>query len=216
MMGSGALERYLRDMTHAAEIFDSDLLGTVTDTLSKECRETKDVHGYEILEAVSSAAEVFAVRTQMAERAEFLEELRRQVKRCSEATQVFDCLKEFCCGYLARQSAQQESESVRPIRKAKQYIQEHYSEPITQEEVSGMVGLSPAYFSVLFKKTEGEGFARYLINVRMEQAKILLRETNSPVSEICRLVGYNDVKHFTHTFEKAAGVKPAVYRKLYG
>ena len=67
-----------------------------------------------------------------------------------------------------------------------------------------MVGLSPAYFSVLFKKTEGEGFARYLINVRMEQAKILLRETNSPVLEICRLVGYNDVKHFTHTFEKAA------------
>ena len=216
LMGSGALERYLRDMTHAAEIFDSELLGTVTDTLSKECRETKDVHGYEILETVGSAAEVFAVRTQMAERAEFLEELRRQVKRCSEAAQVFDCLKEFCCGYLARQSAQQESESVRPIRKAKQYIQEHYSEPITQEEVSGMVGLSPAYFSVLFKKTEGEGFARYLINVRMEQAKILLRETNSPVSEICRLVGYNDVKHFTHTFEKAAGVKPAVYRKLYG
>ena len=128
----------------------------------------------------------------------------------------FDCLKEFCCGYLARQSAQQESESVRPIRKAKQYIQEHYSEPITQEEVSSAVGLSPAYFSVLFKKTEGEGFARYLINVRMEQAKILLRESNSPVSEICRLVGYNDVKHFTHTFEKAAGVKPAVYRKLYG
>ena len=102
------------------------------------------------------------------------------------------------------------------IRKAKQYIQEHYSEPITQEEVSSAVGLSPAYFSVLFKKTEGEGFARYLINVRMEQAKILLRESNSPVSEICRLVGYNDVKHFTHTFEKAAGVKPAVYRKLYG
>ena len=171
LMGSGALERYLRDMTHAAEIFDADLLGAVTDTLSKECRETKDVHGYEILEAISSAAEVFAVRTQMAERAEFLEDLHRQVERCSEAAQAFDCLKEFCCGYLARQSAQQENESVRPIRKAKQYIQEHYSEPITQEEVSGMVGLSPAYFSVLFKKTEGEGFARYLINVRMEQAK---------------------------------------------
>ena len=216
LMGSGALERYLRDMTHAAEVFDPDLLGAAADTLSRECRETKDVHGYEILEAVSSAAEVFAVRTQMAERAEFLERLHQQVERCSEATQVFDCLKEFCCGYLARQSAQQESESVRPIRKAKQYIQEHYSEPITQEEVSSAVGLSPAYFSVLFKKTEGEGFARYLINVRMEQAKILLRESNSPVSEICRLVGYNDVKHFTHTFEKAAGVKPAVYRKLYG
>ena len=61
-----------------------------------------------------------------------------------------------------------------------------------------------------------EGFAKYLINVRMEQAKLLLRESNLPVTEICRKVGYNDPKHFTHTFEKAAGVKPSTYRKLYG
>lgn len=216
LMGSGALERYLRDMTHAAELFDPEQLKIAADTLAKECQAIKDVHGCEILEVVHSAAEVLAVRTQMTEKAAFLEKLDQQVMRCSEAKQVFDCLKELCSGYLAQKSAQQESEAVRPIRKAKQYIQEHYSEPITQEEVSKVVGLSPAYFSVLFKKTEGEGFARYLIGVRMEQAKILLRETNESVSEICRLVGYNDVKHFTHTFEKAAGVKPAVYRKLYG
>ena len=109
-----------------------------------------------------------------------------------------------------------ESETARPVRKAKQYIQSRYSEQITLEEVSDAVGLSPAYFSSLFKKTQGEGFARYLIGVRMEQAKLLLRETNLSTSEICRKVGYNDLKHFTHTFEKAAGVKPSMYRKLYG
>ena len=54
------------------------------------------------------------------------------------------------------------------------------------------------------------------VKVRMEQAKTLLRETNLPVAGICKKVGYNDLKHFTHTFEKLAGVKPAVYRKLYG
>ena len=89
-------------------------------------------------------------------------------------------------------------------------------EPITLEEVSGHVSLNPAYFSVLFKKTEGEGFAKYLIHLRMEQAKILLRDTNEPVSAICQRVGYHDVKHFTRTFEKDTGVKPATYRKLYG
>ncbi len=53
-----------------------------------------------------------------------------------------------------------------------------FSDPLTLEEVSEIVGLSTAYFSALFKKTEGEGFAKYLINVRMEQAKLLLRESN--------------------------------------
>ena len=109
-----------------------------------------------------------------------------------------------------------EETSIRPIRQAKQYIQNHFSEQITMEEVSSVVGLSSAYFSVLFKKSEGEGFARYLINLRMEEAKRLLRESNIPAAEICRKVGYNDLKHFTHTFEKATGVKPATYRKLYG
>ena len=54
------------------------------------------------------------------------------------------------------------------------------------------------------------------LTLRMEQAKLLLRETNEPVSAICRRVGYNDIKHFTRTFEKDTGVKPATYRKLYG
>ena len=109
-----------------------------------------------------------------------------------------------------------ENERVRPVRKAKEYIQNHYGEPLTLEEVSEEVGLSPNYFSVLFKKTQSEGFARYLINVRIEQAKLLLRETNYPIVEICRKVGYNDLKHFTQTFEKITDVKPSTYRKLYG
>ncbi|MDE6214515.1 MAG: helix-turn-helix domain-containing protein, partial [Lachnospiraceae bacterium] len=55
-----------------------------------------------------------------------------------------------------------------------------------------------------------------LIGVRMEQAKVLLRETNIPVSKICQMVVYYDLKHFRHTFEKMTGVKPTVYRKMYG
>ena len=78
------------------------------------------------------------------------------------------------------------------------------------------VGFSVAYFSALFKKETGEGFAKYLTRIRMEEAKNLLRETGVPVSEICEKVGYNDRKHFTHTFHKLTGVNPAEYRKLYG
>ena len=104
----------------------------------------------------------------------------------------FSCLRDFQQKYIQEQAERYENDTIRPVRKAKEYIQNHFSDPLTLEEVSEMVGLSTAYFSVLFKKTEGEGFAKYLINVRMEQAKLLLRESNLPVTEICRRVGYND------------------------
>ena len=94
------------------------------------------------------------------------------------------------------------------------HLQLHnYQEQITLEEVSDYVGLTPAYFSVMFKKETEIGFAKYLINERIEGAKDLLRESTLSVADICRKVGYNDPKHFTRLFEKNVGVKPAVYRK---
>ena len=55
--------------------------------------------------------------------------------------------------YIREIEEKRENDRVRPIRKAKEYIQNHYGEPITLEEVSSEVGLSPTYFSVLFKKS---------------------------------------------------------------
>ncbi len=210
------LQRYLQEIIRAAETLSLELSEGAVRLLEDEIRETKDVRGCEIMELVQCAAEVFAARMQLQDRQERLAQFAAQCSRCGKSDEVLNCLLLFQKEQIERVIQQQENDAVRPIRKAKEYIQTHYSEPITLEEVSRVVGLSTAYFSALFKKTEGEGFAKYLINVRMEQAKLLLRESNQPVAEICRKVGYNDLKHFTHTFEKAAGVKPATYRKLYG
>ena len=129
---------------------------------------------------------------------------------------LFTCLLDFMLTKVNQMIALREEDSVRPVRLAKQYIHNHYQEQITLEEVSDYVGLTPAYFSVMFKKETEIGFAKYLINERIEGAKDLLRESTLSVADICRKVGYNDPKHFTRLFEKNVGVKPAVYRKLYG
>ena len=111
-----------------------------------------------------------------------------------------------------REGESEKEKAHHAVRLARRYIRIHFQEQITLESVSESVGLTPSYFSNLFKKEMGIGFARYLINVRMDEAKELLRETNLSVAEICRRVGYNDAKHFSHIFEETSGMRPSVYR----
>lgn len=210
------LEKYLRQMVHAIEVMSIEEAEESVTQMNQRMLEVKDLKGCEVRELVCSAAGLFLSQVEVKNRAEELKAFEEQCSLCGSMEQLMEQLRALQSRYLEQMRASREADAVRPIRMAKQYIQNHYSEPITQEEVSSAVGLSAAYFSVLFKKVEGEGFAKYLINVRMEQAKILLRETNTPVSKICQQVGYNDLKHFTHTFEKTTGVKPSVYRKMYG
>ncbi len=216
LQGERLLDKYIREITHAVEVMSTDLADESAVYLQKKVSEARNPRGCDILDLVYSAADVFTACIQIANRTECLEAFRRQCEQCASVEKLFATLREFQKKYIREIEEKRENDRVRPIRRAKEYIQNHYGEPITLEEVSSEVGLSPTYFSVLFKKTEGEGFARYLINVRMEQAKILLRETNLPVVEICKKVGYNDLKHFTQTFEKSTEVKPSTYRKLYG
>ena len=103
----------------------------------------------------------------------------------------------------------------KPIRAAKQYIQENYMRPLTLEEVADQVGFNASYFSTLFKKESGQNFQEYLSEVRMNRAKELLKETNRNVAAICSDVGYSDLKHFTQSFKKFTGLKPNEFRKLY-
>lgn len=210
------LDRYSRELTHVLEVLSVDELKEANDRLYHSVMETKNLQGEELYDLVIEAGNMFMVKLNLQNKPEMLRQFTMQSDRCIHAAELFDNLLSFEEVLLRERIKDHEDDAARPVRMAKQYIQKHFAEPISQEKVSEMVGLSPAYFSVLFKKETQVGFARYLMNVRMDQAKLLLRETNLPVSEICKKVGYNDQKYFTQTFEKIAGVKPAVFRKLYG
>ena len=88
-------------------------------------------------------------------------------------------------------------------------------EALILETVASAEGFSSSYFSSLFKKETGTGFNEYLVKIRMEEAKKLLRDTEINIKDICVMVGYQDLKHYTATFRKYTGLKPGEYRKLY-
>ena len=90
-----------------------------------------------------------------------------------------------------------------------------YGKDITLEQVAERVCLSPAYFSKVFKRETGQGFAEYLTEIRIAAAKKYLAETRESVKNIAALVGYQDEKYFSKVFKKTVGIKPTVYRSLY-
>jgi YesN/AraC family two-component response regulator len=94
------------------------------------------------------------------------------------------------------------------------YISEHYSEPLSLTSVCEQIGMSPSYFSHLFKKVVGFNFSEYLTIYRIQQAKLLLTETSMQIQDIARNVGITDYKYFSKLFRKYAKVAPSEFRNL--
>ncbi|MCC8065827.1 MAG: response regulator [Clostridiales bacterium] len=103
----------------------------------------------------------------------------------------------------------------RPVLDAIEYVQKNYNQKILLEEIAENSGFNANYFSELFKKETGKNFSAYVLELRMEKAKQLLRDTKKTIYEIAAEVGYKDSKYFSQQFTRTVGVKPNEYRKLY-
>lgn len=97
------------------------------------------------------------------------------------------------------------------IEEAKKYISQNYSNNVTLKKVAEHVHVTPNYLSALFKDT-GENFIQYLTSLRIEQAKLLLKDPRNKIYEIVEMVGYSDPAYFSATFKKYVGKTPLEYR----
>lgn len=119
-------------------------------------------------------------------------------------------------GAYTREQLQVKSElERRPVIEAVEYIRQNYREKISLEDIAADRGFNANYFSELFKNETGKNFTAYLLEVRMEAAKVLLRDSRDTIYEIAEKVGYRDAKFFSQQFTKTVGIKPTEYRKLY-
>ncbi len=101
------------------------------------------------------------------------------------------------------------SENLNFSTKILEYIEAHYSEKLTQQELSKAFAYNKNYFSALFKKHVHISFSSYLNIVRINKAIPLLEEMT--VSEIAYRVGYANVQSFLQNFKKITGRTPREY-----
>lgn len=100
------------------------------------------------------------------------------------------------------------------VIKAKSYIQLNFAAPLTLEEIAGEGNFSKYHFIRMFKIAYGITPHQYLISVRIEKAKQLLKSQKS-VTETCFAVGFESVSSFTGLFKKMTGAAPSAYRNKY-
>lgn len=103
--------------------------------------------------------------------------------------------------------------SWRQLQQVTDEINDNLAAGMTLTEMAESLGMSPYYFARLFKQSTGLPPHQYVINCRIEQAKILLAENQLPIVEISYRVGCSSQSNFTALFRKHVGITPKAYRE---
>ena len=93
------------------------------------------------------------------------------------------------------------------------YITEHYSEPLSTEQMAKVCGFSESHFIKFFKSTIGITFTECLNSYRLSQAsRLLLSNTDEPIMDTAKKCGFNSISYFNRVFKKKYGITPSALR----
>ncbi len=134
------------------------------------------------------------------------------INSCCSSTTMAGALSDYLAGLIEYQRERNDATTKEMIENIRSYIHENFKNDISLELIADHFHFNPSYISILFKTYAKTGFKEYLIYIRIEEAKRLLRETGLKVYEIAQGTGYGDVAYFVKLFKKEVGVSPNRYR----
>lgn len=130
------------------------------------------------------------------------------------AKDILECLNRFADQYLETEEKPEEDASNQLVKRAEDYIAQHYTEGITLNDVAENLGISKGYVSTLFTQNLQCGFVDYLNRVRVDRACSYLEQNFFKTYEIAYRVGFRDEKYFSKVFKKIKGMSPKEYRSM--
>ena len=101
------------------------------------------------------------------------------------------------------------------IERAKDYFEEHYNEEISIEQYAASRSMSTSWFNRSFRGAVGTSPMKYILDIRIRNAQVLLETTDYSIANIAAVIGYDNPMYFSRMFRKAKGMSPAKYRKTY-
>lgn len=124
-------------------------------------------------------------------------------------------LSNICLEMIENVQPKSDAEPSEPIRNIKKYLDTNYTEKITLDDLAEKCFMSKSYLQKQFKKYYGCSPNDYLLQTRLIQAKILLRNTNKSINTIAVEVGFDTPSYFISVFSKKEGITPLSYRMMW-
>lgn len=151
------------------------------------------------------------------EELELLSELldwQQKYRNLQQLQHIYMQFVQEAAAYIARKRGEQGKGSIEKIKK---YIDTHYTENINLKSIAAKFFMNSVYLGQLFRKTYGVYFNEYLLSLRVEEAKRLLRQTDMRMYEVADKVGFQNADYFVTQFEKLEKMTPTDYRnKMLG
>lgn len=117
--------------------------------------------------------------------------------------------------YVNSVVTEHKSTSNHTISMIKEYINEHFHQNLTLEELADLAHFSPSYLSRLFHNTTGLTLKTYITLKRLENAEFLLKNSSLNIHEIAFNCGFPNVSHFNRVFKAHTNLSPMEYRRHY-
>ena len=98
---------------------------------------------------------------------------------------------------------------------ARRYIEHHYKEPLSLDQLAAEANVNKYYLVHAFKQAYSISPINYQISCRIQEGKRLLADTDLSLSQISSILGFSSASYFSQSFRKAEGISPIEYRKMH-
>lgn len=151
-----------------------------------------------------------------------------KIRKAIAVLQTTDYMKNYTCSSIAYailmdiikyrfdgRSSEQASPHSR-IQPVIEYINHHYHEPLTLEELAGLLKVTPQHLCILFKNTLSMRPFEYITKIRINHSKAIMNhQKHIKIEDVAKQVGYESTSYYCSNFKKIEGMTPKTYQRLY-
>jgi AraC-like DNA-binding protein len=140
--------------------------------------------------------------------------LRRASDQAATASELFAVHRRAALDIVDAIAHPDRARHDRSLRRAQEYLLEHYTERVSLKQIAHVAGFAPNYFSELFRQKMGQTFADHMRHLRLERAKHLLGTTALDLQRVAEISGLSTRQYLIRAFKRWVGSTPGQYRAL--